>query len=171
VLTGYESGGPIDLVVDSAPTIGTHIWRWRRDGSGNERAEIDDDPLDALPGFSFLKTGGRMYEEDGKGPGVWRDWGPNFGSRRPTMMLPAGCGIGWSYHGDDLVLGRPAAHLVCGFQEFWIDREWLLVTRAHDHDPLLGDDPAVGLSQVISVNFDPQPAELFSPPPPDEIWP
>ena len=85
-------------------------------------------------------------------------------------MATVDCGIGWIYIGDDLVLDHRAAHIACGFQEFWIDREWLLVTRAHSHDPMLGDDPGAGLSLVVSVSLKPQPAELFAPPAPESVW-
>jgi hypothetical protein len=45
------------------------------------------------------------------------------------------------------------------------------VTRAHDHDPLLGSDPGVGVSQVIAVTFGPQDPQLFEHPSPDDTYP
>ena len=158
VLAGYESGAPVDIVIEPAPALPTGMREWRRDGLGSFRSS------------SWLVTGGHFYEAWPRGDALWRRWGDVTHPPLPAFDLPAGCGLGWSYLGDDLVLGRPAAHLACGFQEFWIDREWLLVTRAHDRDPEFGDDPGAGLSEVVSVTFGPQPAELFARPAPDKVW-
>jgi hypothetical protein len=170
VRTGYESGPPVDILINPAPAS-ISIREWRRDGLGSFRYELDHDPLDEYGPVSWIVTGGRAYEWDPRSDADWRVWDKTpHPPELPTFDLPAGCGLGWSYRGDDLVLGRPAAHLACGFQEFWIDREWKLVTRAHDHDPAFGDDPGAGLSQVIAVTFGPQPAELFASPAPDNVW-
>ena len=167
----YERPVPLTITFGRYTELASsHPARWQRDGLGNYRAVIDD-PLDEYPAVVWLTTGGHTYETDPRPDGrVWRDWGQSprrYGTSAPIMGLPTGCGIGWTYLGDDLVLDRPAAHITCGFQEFWIDREWMLVTRAHDHDPLQDN---VGPTQVTSVSFARQPAELFAPPSPDSIW-
>lgn len=170
----YEGLEAVEIVSTSSGAAAPTPWtidRWLRDGRGNYRTQHGCDPGDGFQWSGWLASGGRLFESAHRDGKPWREWprhkGPVF---PPTFGLPTGCGIGWRYLGDDLVLGRAAAHLVCGHQEFWIDREWMLVTRAHDHDPLLGDDAAAGVSEVVSVTFGPQPAELFAVPSPDEVW-
>ena len=174
VHAAYERAAPVEIRLDIGRELpGSNTTEWRRDGLGNYQAVREYDPSDEYPPVVWLTVGGHSYEMDPRPDGrVWRDWGPSsrYGTTSPTMGLPNGCGVGWRYLGDDLVLDRPAAHIACGFQEFWIDRTWMFVTRAQDHDPLLGDDPRVGLGQVLSVTFEQQPAELFAPPSPESIW-
>ena len=175
VHAAYESGDPADIRIDAAhhPNLPGVSWtRWQRDGLGNYRLEIDSTPDDGRPGTVFLYTGGHAYETDPRPTGqTWRDWGAHDeGWGAPTMGLPQSCGTGWLHLGFDRVLDRTAHHLSCGFQEYWIDAEWLFVTRGHDHDPMLGSDPGAGLSAVTSVSFGPQPAELFEAPAPDDVW-
>lgn len=168
----YSAGMPVELRIAPAagPFGGWGFVRWQRDGLGGYRA-VFANPNEDGSEVVWLLAEGRTYEEDPAGDKPWREWdGWSAPLHPPTFGLPTACGVGWTYLGDDLVLGRRAAHIACGLQEFWIDREWLLVTRAHDHDPLLGEDPAAGLSEVTSVTFGPQPAELFVPPSPDEVW-
>ena len=170
VHAAYERTEPVDIRLDMSPELPLlDLAQWQRDGLGNYRAVQDA----GQPAIVWLTIDGHSYETDPRPDGrVWRDWGQptRYGTSAPIMGLPTGCGFGWTYLGDDLVLDRPAAHIGCGLQEFWIDREWMLVTRAHDHDPMLGDNPGAGLSRVISVSSAPQPAELFAPPSTDSIW-
>ena len=170
VQAAYERTEPVEIRIEP-PTEGFVPTRWLRDGLGNHRVEYGHWDEDGYQGAIWLFIDGHAYEKDPAGGKPWREWSYFEGFfMQPTFGLPDGCGFGWTYLGDDLVLDRPAAHVSCGLQEYWIDREWMLVTRAHDHDPFVGDSPSAGLSQVISVTFGPQPAELFVAPSPDEVW-
>lgn len=175
VHAAYAEAEPVDIRIDATqhPNIRRgRETRWQRDGVGGYRSEIDLSPGDGLPGVVFLITAGRVYETDPRPDGrTWRDWGVAEGpSHLPTMGLPEICGAGWRHLGFDRVLDRPAHHLECAFQEFWVDVDWLFVTRAHDHDPMLGDDPGAGLSEATAITFGPQPQELFEAPAPDDVW-
>lgn len=170
VHAAYEAREPVDIVFAMPPRQSSRL-QWQRDGRGNYRSVRDNDPSDEQ--VIWLTTGGRTFETDPRSDGrVWRDWGTSRrgGTAAPDLGLPTACGVGWTYLGHELVLDRPATHLACGFQEFWIDREWMLVTRAHDRDPLMADIPSAGLAQALSITFAPLPETLFAPPPPGSVW-
>lgn len=166
-LDRYVSGDPMDIILAPRPST-EQVHRWRADGLGAFRWELDQSPQDAYPAVTWIVTGQTSYESYAGPPTTWRAWRGAL-SRLPTAGLPVECGLGWSYLGDDLVLARPAAHIQCGFKHWWIDREWLLVTRALDLDPMLAGTPTYGLVEVVSVSFAPQPADLFAAPDPELV--
>ena len=166
----YESIPAIDIVID--PSEDSRWTRWMTDGIGNYRLEVDVDAGDDTLPIVQLHTGGQSYESYPKPGGAtrWRAWGPTEGQvARPDLGLPAGCGLGWEHIGVDVILDRVADHVRCGLLEFWIDREWGLVVRAEDRDPLRRGDS--GIAQVLDVRFGAPPPELFEPPPPEAIIP
>ena len=174
VYASYEGSESVDIIThpDRSSGDGLAWWgRWRADGLGNFRFGRSLDEFAPAPIEATLIVGGRLFMWDPQPDGrTWHDWGQQPDALVVPLGLPSDCATGWTYLGDDMVMARPAAHIVCGLQEFWIDREWMLVTRAHNHDPAFGDDPGAGLSEVFQVNFGPLPADLFAVPPPDTVW-
>ena len=58
-----------------------------------------------------------------------------------------------------MVMGRPAHHLVCGLDEFWVDDGWRLVVRTQTDPDALSTTTSV--DEVVEVTFAEQPAGLF----------
>lgn len=159
------SEGELDIRFVPTAVPGISTYRWITNGTGAFLAQTSSADLDRAIIFLWA-TDGEIYESYPQPDGSmrWRPWGPipageSFGV---PFSAPAVCSVGWRHLGVDLVLDRPADHIACAHHEFWIDREWLLVTRVHDRDPLL--DPKAGVGWVTSVSFE-APAELLEPPP------
>lgn len=149
-------------MLESGP-IGSPDARWHRfyDGSGRLRSEWIYDP--SLPPTVYLNDGEHSYEswgmtEDGRS--IWRDWGPSTEAEAPELGgLGQACRSGWVHVGFDLIMERPAHHLVCRHREIWIDLEWLFVTRAQTNpDPVSNYS---SLSEVLELRFVQPPADLF----------
>ena len=145
----------MEMVVDSG-----YLARFLSDGAGQSRQEDGSVPVGStLPWF--LQSGGHSYERFGRddGPVSWQDHGPSDWGGIPDLGLSKGCDTGWEHHGSDLVLDRPAHHLVCGYDEYWIDAEWMLVVRhQRNPDPLSYD---TDVEAVTELRFGVPPAELF----------
>ena len=137
--------------------------RWFTDGDRALREEWHFDPGNpASPTVYVMNPDGwfeSWYQPDGTTQ--WRRLG---GSREVsssvfTLGLPERCDEGWRLVGLDRLPGGEAWHIACGPDEYWIDRERLLVVRhAPPPDPL---SFLVKSQTVLSVEIRPQPAELF----------
>ncbi len=133
------------------------------DGTGRSRIDHDDPPSATDPA-EVIHANGHRYER-GRGD-RYLDVGPTTRSALPDWGLHGGCPTGWSYRGTDLVMGRPAHHLACDLDHYWIDAQWSLVTR-HQRDPdVLGYD--ADLNEVLDVRFRQPDPDLFELPSTDE---
>lgn len=147
----------LELLLESytSPPTDQERIRHRWDGNGSSR-----DDLFTAGGWevAWLNIHGRAYEFFG---GTWHDYGPGDEDRSTgwALSLPDVCEPGWEHRGFDTVLDRPAHHLVCGLEEFWVDDGWRLVVRTQ-HDPEALETRAL-VQEIIEVTFAPQPADLF----------
>jgi len=135
-------------------------YRYLYGGSGRLRSEYTYDP-NKPPNVS-ISANGHEFMLDGQtddGRTVWLDL-PRPGGAARVLDLGIGqrCAVGWQHRGFDLVIDRPAHHLVCGYREFWVDREWLLVMRSQETNPLVS---GTDVSEVLSVKFVQPPSESF----------
>lgn len=130
------------------------------DGSGRFRQDYGAEPS-ATKVADMLVTDGHSYEshEQDDGSILWADLGPPASDGLPDLGISQRCRAGWEHRGFDLVLDRPAHHLVCGYDEYWVDSEWLLVTRHQRNPDPLGYDADV--EQVAALRPGAPPAELF----------
>lgn len=170
VRAGY---GERELDMRFMPPIspGGGIYRWVTNGTGAFLAQTSSPDFDRAIVYLWA-TDGEIYESYPQPDGSirWRPWGlvpPGESFMVPFLPNPD-CSVGWRHLGVDLVLDRPSDHLACVHEEFWIDREWLLVTRVHDRDPLL--DAGAGVGWATSVSFL-APEELLRPPPSASLLP
>ena len=157
VRTTFGGMSALELVVESwsDPTVGdASPMRYRWDGAENWAME------EASSGsLAWLRTGGRTYEQFP--PGRWHDYGPGSGVGPPEwpMLLPSACPSGWQHRGFELVFGRSAHRVVCAYQEFWIDEQWLLVTRVQQNPDWLS--LRTSWNEIVSLVFVPQPPGRF----------
>jgi hypothetical protein len=168
VLTTHEELPPLEMLVEryQSPFGLDAQWRTFFDGSGRRRQEYIFDPTGARPPTVYLTTRGRTYESYGltaDGRTIWHESGPSpvaeSGPEVPTLGLGEPCAEGWEHRGFDLVVGRPAHHLVCRYLEIWVDDDWRLVVRSQRNpDPL---DFMTLVWEVQEFRFEQPPAELF----------
>jgi hypothetical protein len=154
------------LIVDSytSPPSGVYRSRHLWDGTGRSR---DDVFKDGAWGVAWIRIDGRSYEFFAN---RWHDYGPDRDDvfNGWTLTLPDDCASGWQHRGFATIFDRPAHHLLCGLDEFWVDDEWRLVVRTQ-HDPdVLGTQTAV--EEVVKVTFAEQPADLFELPPGADVF-
>jgi hypothetical protein len=146
VLATHEELPPLEMLVEEYQSPFGMDVRWRTffDGSGRRRQEYIFDPTGAQPPTVYLTTGGRTYESYGlteDGRTLWQELGTSPVADSdpdvPTLGLGEPCPDGWEHRGFDLVVGRPAHHLVCRYLEIWVDDDWRLVVRSQRNpDPL-----------------------------------
>jgi hypothetical protein len=168
VVATHEGLPPLEMLVEQyqSPFGIDAQWRTFFDGSGRRRQEYIFDPTGAQPPTVSLTTGGRTYESYGlteDGRTIWRELGPSpvaeSGPDVPTLGLGEPCPEGWEHRGFDLVVGRPAHHLVCRYLEIWVDDDWRLVVRSQRNpDPL---DFMTFVREVQEFRFEQPPAGLF----------
>jgi hypothetical protein len=156
--TTYAPLPALEMIVGTYSVPGTTEERTRHrwDGVYRSVTEILDGGESTV---AWLTIGGRTYEQ--WPPGRWHDYGPGGKSAAPEwpLGLPVDCPGRWEHRGFDIVADRTAHHLVCGLDEFWIDAEWLRVVRVQrDPDPL---GVQTSVEELISLQFGPQPADLF----------
>jgi hypothetical protein len=134
------------------------IWHWS-DGAGAIRTEFRDDLLTVVistPDHFWYSHNAR----DGTATGSNAERRDSYSIGGQALGFHSQCPTGWEHAGLDLVLGRPAHHLVCGRESFWVDAEWLLVLRSErlPTDPL---ELTSSISEVVEIRFVQPPAELF----------
>ena len=139
-------------------------WRRFTDGTGRFREEWHFDPSSPANPTVYIGTPEGVFESwyQDDGTTEWRQMqggGPALSPAFLTLGLPASCAAGWTYLGLDLLLGAEAWHIACERQEYWIDRDRLLVLRhAVEPDAL----HTTGESQtVLHIEIGPQPDALF----------
>jgi hypothetical protein len=132
------------------------------DGLGALRLESVPDEPGSAP-VVHLMNGDGFFESNHDRDGS--EWWNRLGDSRElaattfTLGLTETCADGFRYIGLDRLLGRDAWHIACGRDEYWIDRERLLVVRsARNPDPL---HLKVESRTVLSIEIGPQPPELF----------
>lgn len=149
----------------SPPSSSTWRSRYLWDGHGRSR---DESLVNGAWEVSWLHIDGRAYEFFA---GRWHDYGPAGGDVQGYELpigLPTTCEPGWAYRGVDVIADRPAHHLVCGLDEYWVDNGWQLVTRVqHTPDAL---SLTTSIEQVLEVTFEAHPADLFELPPAADVF-
>jgi hypothetical protein len=146
-------------------------WRRFTDGQGALREEWHFDPGNPESPTVYLRNADGFFEShyQPNGSTQWRKIGePQEASvTRLTLDLPATCREEWRHVGLERLLGRDAWRIACGGDEYWIDRERLLVVR---HTP--APDPltyVVEAKTVLFIEVGPQPPELFEIPEGDVV--
>lgn len=161
VLERYDEAPALEMLVAGSAGRPDVQRRFFYDGSGRLREEYIFDPNE--PPTVYLRDGDRSYESYGlteDGRSIWQDLGPAADVEVPELGgLSQACRSGWEHVGFDLIMDRPAHHIVCRYREVWIDREWLFVTRAQTNPDPLSNDTYV--SEVLELQFVAQPADLF----------
>jgi hypothetical protein len=145
--------------------------RYFTDGTGRFRQEWHFDPASPANPTVYLGTPEGLFEswfqEDGTTE--WRRMEGVEPELPPSVLalgLPATCDA-WTFRGLDVLLGTAAWHIACGRDEYWIDRERLLVVRharAPDALHTLGESWT-----VLHIEIGPQPDELFELPEGDAV--
>ena len=168
VLASHAQLPALEFLVDEywSPFGMDAQWRTFNDGAGRKRTEFIFDPTGARPPTVYLTVGGRTYESyefTADGRSLWYEFGPAPGGESeptlPTLGLGEPCPDGWEHMGFDLVVDRPAHHLVCRYLEIWVDTEWLLVVRnQRNPNPL---DFMTFVEEVQELRLGQPPAELF----------
>jgi hypothetical protein len=131
------------------------------DGNGRFRTELGDTNTTI-----YISTGGHIwisYHQD-DGSILWLDDAGPYADHGGVGDIMLGfeqrCEAGWQSKGVDLVMDRPAVHLVCGTEHYWVDREWLLVVRSETlpTDPL---ERVISTAEVVDLHLGPQRPDLF----------
>lgn len=164
-LASYTGAPAMEILVEDR---GQFEGEWRRftDGKGALREEWHFDRGDPASPTVYLMNGDGVFESyyQPDGSTQWR----RIGEPREvsvtlfTLGMPATCDEGWRLVGLERLLGREAWRIACAGDEYWIDRERLLVVRrAPAPDPL---SFTANTTTVLSFELGPQPAELFQVP-------
>ncbi len=168
-LANYDALPAMAIRIEDRTTFESEM-RIFTDGGAFVRRETH--PADAgLEPVVYLLTEDGVFDsnQDEDGSEWWNrlgDW------RAPplewfTLGLSETCNDGFAYVGLDRLLGRDAWHIACGLNDYWIDRERLLVVRhVKNPDPL---HLIVETRTVLSIEIGPQPPELFELPEGAEI--
>ncbi len=169
VTAAYAKVPALDLVIeDSSHVVGDAVlepssYRSRHfaDGNGRFRTELGDTNTTI-----YISTGGHIwisYHQD-DGSILWLDDAGPYADHGGVGDIMLGfeqrCEAGWQSKGVDLVMDRPAVHLVCGTEHYWVDREWLLVVRSETlpTDPL---ERVISTAEVVDLHLGPQRPDLF----------
>jgi hypothetical protein len=160
VHAGYATLPALELITDTYAIPPDEETRIRQLWDGVDSTRMDS--FDSV-GWktAWLTIHGRTYE-NWPGPNDWHEYPPAEGPFRPdlSMGLPTQCPSGWQHLGFDDVGKRPAHHVVCDRDEFWIDKETLRVVMVqHDPAPL---ETRVRVEVLVSMTLRPQPPELFA---------
>jgi hypothetical protein len=158
VRTRYDTLPALEM---SARVYGAE-YRYLYSGSGQLRSELSSEDPTAEPSVSII-TNGREFFSNGRtddGRTIWEELGPHGRVAAEVLDLGIGrrCAAGWDVRGVDLIMDRPAYHLACGYREFWVDRDWLLVVRSQDTNPLSYESE---VAEVLGVKFVQPPPESF----------
>ena len=155
-------------------TRGNLDGEWRRftDGTGRFREEWHFDPTSPANPTVYLGTPEGLFESwyQDDGTTEWRQMRSGGSEVRAdflTLGLPASCAEGWSYHGLDVLLRTEAWHVACVRDEYWIDRDRLLVLRhavAPDALHIVGESQT-----MLHIEVGPQPDALFELPEGDVV--
>ncbi|HEX5823547.1 MAG TPA: hypothetical protein VFY18_03715 [Candidatus Limnocylindrales bacterium] len=169
----YAAVPALELVIQSSAnrrgestvfgqTSRSHHWA---DGAGRFRTQLSDSD-----NTIYITTGGHIwisYHED-NGSTVWRDntgvFADHGGVGDIQFDFHRDCAAGWQWIGTELVVQRPAVHLACGPEDFWVDVERRLVVRreVRPSDPL---ELVTSIDEVVELRVGPQPGDLFELPP------
>jgi hypothetical protein len=165
VVAKHATLGALEMTIatDYMPGGGAY-WRHYFDGAGNSRGEWHYD--DPEPPTIFLNLGGILYESYGltdDGRTRWHKWPERQAVTIPDFGVSRRCPLDWEHHGFDLVVERPAHHLVCAGSSIWVDVEWLLAVRSQFLlDPL--DDETI-TDELRELRLVQPSSELFVLPP------
>jgi hypothetical protein len=161
-LNSYAGAPGAEIVIEDRAFFGGIVHRYI-DPAGSLREERSDTVDDPQPVVTLWIPEG-MYEtwhlDDGTTE--WRRLGDVHvpaSADAFALGLPSTCDRGWTFRGVDVLLGAAAWHIACGPQEFWIDRERLLVVRTLVQRDAL--HPGEDVRTVLFIEIAPQPTTLF----------